>query len=151
MSTAGPDPGAAMEELLRRSDAEALPFTWYEGGPEGRRISISVPRGDHDVAVDHFDAHPLLADGAVVPVEVRVRAGASWTSWPVVRTGGPRSRERLDELVGMDVGTAALRANGWGWRVCAVEPEAIVAADGDPARANVTFDETSTVVAVSVG
>ena len=110
-----------------------------------------MPRGEHDVAVDHFDAHPLLVDGAVVPVEVRVGAGASWTSWPVVRTGGPRSRERLVELVGMDVGTAAVRANRWGWRVPAIEPEAIITADRSPERANLTVNETGTVVVVSVG
>jgi len=68
--------------------------------------------------------------------------------------GGPRSTpEPIDpaDLLGLDVHEAAARANGLGWLVRALEPDAAMTLDYRPGRINLVYDTDDKVIHVSVG
>ncbi len=151
--TASADADAAVEHLVALDDRGLLPFAWYQFGPREGRVEVVVPASDRQVALDYFAAHPLrpAPDSEPVPVEVAVRAGASWGSEP---GGGAREHpdpDALVGLVGLDVDEAASRATAGGWLVRAHEPEALLTVELRRNRVNLQYAEDRTVVSVQVG
>ena len=146
------DADAAVEHLAELEEGGRLPFTCYRIGHREGRLDVAVPDHDRRVALDYFAANTLTrSGGGLIPVDVRVSAGASWSSEPV-RGASPRpDPAALDGLVGLDVTEAALRANAGGWVVRACEPEASLTAEMRMDRVNLRFSEVGTVVSVRVG
>jgi hypothetical protein len=146
------DANAAVEHLVELERRGRLPFTCYQIGPRDGRVDVAVPRSDRQTALEYFAAHPLPRTGAEpIRVDVRVLAGAAWGSEPVRGAAQRPDPAALDDLVGLDVNEAALRANAGGWVVRAYEPEAVLTADMRMNRVNLQFSEVGRVVAVRVG
>jgi len=147
-----PDADAAVAHLVELDEQGLLPFAWFQIGPRDGRVEVVVPGSDRQAAVDFFAGHPLLTPGAApIPVDVRVRAGASWGSEPEGGAPEPPDPDALAGLVGLDVDEAALRANAGGWVVRAHEPEALLTADLRTNRVNLLYAADRTVASVRVG
>ena len=143
---------AEVERLVDLARSGRLPFDAYQIGPGEGRVEVAVSKLDRRAALDYFSEHPpTQPDGTSIPVDLRVRAGSSWTSEPVRGASQQPDASALEGLVGLDVNEAALRANAGGWVVRAYEPEAPLTADMRRNRANLEFGESGVVVSVHVG
>lgn len=137
----------ALDEI----DARGLPFQLEAASMEDGWIEVHTATVDVGRAQAYFAEHPFeLRDGTRVPVEVRGGVG-SWAFLPSDTWDGEPGPLSPDQLVGLEMGTAASVATAAGWRVRAFEPEAPLTADLVTHRLNLRCSPGGTVTEAFVG
>lgn len=146
------DLNAAVRHLVDLSRADELPFAWFELGPRDDAIFVAVERSDEAAASDFFrDARLTLDDGSPIAVVMETRAGRGWSSEPITGETPTPDPAAIEDLIGLDVDTAAARANGGGWSVRAYERAAMLTADYRPNRVNLLVDDDNKVARAGIG